>query len=152
MNENCSCNCKCFTELYFFYWFLVVSCNFSRFAVCFQSFINIACRSTQNAINVQNTFNVHWKFGAYQKWEPAGRIGDFGIFLNGFAKSPRVLRWFWILNECNFSWKIVKYCILSEVCLIKTAPHSTVSPQMWCIKSMKCWFTRTQICWKDFVK
>ena len=26
--------------------------------------------------------------------------------------------------------KIVKYCILSEVCMIKTAPHGTVSPQM----------------------
>ena len=50
------------------------------------------------------------------------------------------------------SWKIVKYCILSEVCMIKTAPHITVSPQMWCIKSMKCWFTRTQICWQDFDK
>ena len=39
----------------------------------------------------RNSFNVHWKFGACQKWEPAGRIGDFGNFLNGFAKSPRVL-------------------------------------------------------------
>jgi len=46
----------------------------------------------------------------------------------------------WILTECNLSWKFVKYCILSEVCMI----NSTVSPQMWCIKSMKCWFTRTQ--------
>ena len=25
------------------------------------------------------------KFGACQKLEPAGRIGDFGHFLNGFA-------------------------------------------------------------------
>ena len=25
------------------------------------------------------------KFGACQKLEPAGRIGDFGNFLNGFA-------------------------------------------------------------------
>ena len=49
-------------------------------------------------------------------------------------KSPRVLRWSWILNECNLSWKIVKYCILYEVCMMKTAPHSTLSPQMWCIK------------------
>ena len=83
----------------------------------------------------RNSFNVHWKFGACQKWEPAGRIGDFGKFLNGFAKSPRVLRWIWILNECNLSWKIVKYCILSQVCMIKTAPRITVSPQMWCIKA-----------------
>ena len=60
----------------------------------------------------------------------AGRyIGDFGNFYSGFAKSPRVLRSFWILNECNLYFKTVKYCILSEVCMIKTARHSTVSPQ-----------------------
>ena len=116
MNENC-CLCKCFTELYFFYWLLVVSCNFNRFAVCFQSFINIACRSTQNAARIKrflrshivikpfiknkhnksfimwirNSFKILCKFGACQKLEPAGRIGDFGNFLNGFAKSPRLI-------------------------------------------------------------
>ena len=52
MNENCSF-CQCFTELHFFYRLLVVSCNFNRFAVCFQSFINIACRSTQNAARIK---------------------------------------------------------------------------------------------------
>ena len=52
-------------------------------------------------------------------------------------KSPRVPLWSWILNECNLSWKIVKYCILYEVCMIKTAPHSTLSPEMWCIKKNK---------------
>ena len=143
MNENC-CLCKCFTELHFFYWFLVVSYNFNRIAVCFQSFINNACRSTQNAARIKrflrlhivikpfnkknkhnkwdlflkeingfmlnvtdhycisperNSFNVHWKFGACQKWEPAGRMGDFGNFLNGFAKSPRVLR-----TVLNIEW------------------------------------------------
>ena len=41
--------------------------------------------------------------------------------------------------------KIVKYCNLSEVCMIKTAPESTVSPQMWCIKSIKGWFTRPRL-------
>ena len=79
------------------------------------------------------------------------RIGDFGNF-SGFAKSPRVLRSSWILNECNLYCKIVNYCTLSEVCMIKTASHSIVSPQMWCIKSIKGWFTRPQICWQDFVK
>ena len=54
----------------------------------------------------------------------------------------------WILTKCNVSWKIVKYCILSEVCMI----NSTVSPQMWCIKSIKSWFTHSQICWQDFLK
>ena len=35
-----------------------------------------------------NSINVHCKFGARQMWEPAGRTGDFGHFLNVFAKSP----------------------------------------------------------------
>ena len=64
--------------------------------------------------------------GSVKGVEPAGRIGDFRNFWT-------VFRWSWIWNECNFSWKIVKYCILYEVCMIKTAPHSTLSPQMWCI-------------------
>ena len=38
------------------------------------------------------------------------------------------------------------------VCMIKTMPHSTVSPQTWCINGIKSWFTRTQICWQDFAK
>ena len=39
------------------------------------------------------------------------------FFFSGLAKSPHMLRWSRILNEC----KIVKYCILlSEVSLIKT--------------------------------
>ena len=115
---------KCFTELHFFYWLLVVSCNFNRFAVCFRSFF--ACRSTQNAARIKrflrlqivikpwnkkkkrnkffimlkrNSFNVHWKFGTCQKCEPAGRRGDFGNFLNGFAKSPHVLR-----TVLNIEW------------------------------------------------
>ena len=37
-------------------------------------------------------------------------------------------------------------CDLSEVCMIKTAPHATVSPQMWCIKSIKGWFTLARFC------
>ena len=47
----------------------------------------------------------------------------------------------WILTKCNLSWKIVKCRILSEVCMI----NSIVSPQMWCIKSIKGWFTHPQI-------
>ena len=38
-----------------------------------------------------NSINVHCNFGARQKWEPAGRKGDFGIFFNAFAKSPRLI-------------------------------------------------------------
>ena len=69
--------------------------------------------------------------------QPASRIGDFGNFFSRFAKSPRVFRSSWILNEGNFYFKIVKYYILSEVCMIKTAPHSNVAPLMWCITSIK---------------
>ena len=39
--------------------------------------------------------------------------------------------------------------------MIKTAPHSTLSPQMWCIKrkkKIKDWFAGTQIYWQEFVK
>ena len=63
----------------------------------------------------------------------------FGHFFNGLAKSPRVLRSSWILNEYTLYCKIVKYmyCILSEVCIIKTVPHSTVSPQMSWINGIK---------------
>ena len=59
-------------------------------------------------------------------------LGDFANFFNCLAKSPRVLRSIVlnISNECTLYCKIVKYCILSEVCMIKTVPHSTVSPQM----------------------
>ena len=41
----------------------------------------------------RNSFKFLCKWSACQKLEPAGRIGDFRIFLNGFAKSPRLLRW-----------------------------------------------------------
>lgn len=58
--------------------------------------------------------------------------------------SPRVLRSSWILNKCNFCCKIVKYCILSEVYMIKTVPHDTLSPQMWCTNGIKGWFTHNQ--------
>ena len=88
---------------------------------------------------------------ALQKWELAGRICDFGIFFNGL-KSPRVLRLSWILNECNLYCKIVKYCILSEVCIMKTVPRGANSPQMWYINGIKGWFTRTRSCWQNFVK
>ena len=35
--------------------------------------------------------------------------------------------------------------------MVKTAPHTTLSPQMWCIKKIKDWFVRTQIYWQEFV-
>ena len=47
----------------------------------------------RNSLNVHsNTWHSsHCKFGACQKREPAGCIGDFGDFLNGFVKSPRLI-------------------------------------------------------------
>ena len=40
-------------------------------------------------INVHSiTQQLSLKFGACQKWEPAGRIGDFGNCFNFFVKSP----------------------------------------------------------------
>ena len=162
-----------------FHWIIVLLfivsslfCNFNRCAICFSRSLNIACPRVLKMPRVKpfwiknNIINSLACWGvtllmliqtldpqlALQKREPAGRIRDFGNFFNGFAKSPRVLRSSWILNECNLYCKIVKYCILSKVCMIKTVPHSTVSPQMWCINGIKGWFTRTQICWQDFAK
>ena len=52
--------------------------------------------------------------------------------------SPKAHDWSsQILTERNLFWKIVKYRILSEVCMV----NGTVSPQMWCIESMKGWYT-----------
>ena len=95
---------------------------------------SLLCWSVTLLMFIQTSNSSHCKFGACQKWEPAGRIGDFGNFLNGFAKSQRLI----VLNIdwVQLFWKTVKYCILSEVCMINTAPHSTVSPQMWCITSI----------------
>ena len=77
-----------------------------------------------------NSVNVHCKFGARQKWEPTGRIGDFGNCFNVFAKSLRL-----ILLNIDWMQFVLKNCATdckSKVCMI----NSTVSPQMWCIKSI----------------
>ena len=36
-----------------------LSCNFNSCAVCFQSFMNIACRSTQNAALIKRFLRLH---------------------------------------------------------------------------------------------
>ena len=45
----------------------------------------------------------HLKFSAFQKWEAAGRMGDFGNFLSVFAESPLLPciphRLFWLKNS-----------------------------------------------------
>ena len=58
VNENC-CLCKCFTANYIsFIDFSSLSCNFNHCAVCFQSFMNFACRSTQNAVRIKRFWRL----------------------------------------------------------------------------------------------
>ena len=96
------------------------------------------CHAYQTLYKVTHRYNWNHTDSSWLEMRTGWPYGWFWKFLNGFAKSPR---WSpWTLTECNLSWKIVKYCILSEVCMI----NSTVSPQMWCIKSIKGWFTHPQ--------
>ena len=60
---------------------------------------------------------VHCEFGACQKWEPAGRVGDFENFLNGFPKSPcaqsMVLNIEWVqfvLKKCEKLYSVWGLC------------------------------------------
>ena len=84
--------------------------------------------------------------------QPAGRIGDSGNLLSVSLKAHTCFdrSEYWMSAICIS--KLWKNCILSKVCMMKTAPHNTVIPQIGCIKSIKGWFTRPQICWQDFVK
>ena len=94
----------------------------------------------------RNSINAHCKFGAHQKWELAGSLGDFGHLLNGFAKSPQ-------LTDLHIDWVqfVLKNCeILHSVRGVYD--KQSVSPRMWCIKSIKGWFTHSRICWQNFVK
>ena len=45
----------------------------------------------RNSVKVYGKHSTpHWQL-TQQKWQPAGRTADFGNFLNGFAKSPRLI-------------------------------------------------------------
>ena len=135
-----------------------LSCNFNRCAVCFQSFMNIACRSTQNAARIKRFLRLHIVIKPLNKkisiinsllcWRVTllmftanlalvkceNRLAVLLVILEIFwTFSLKARDWSpWILTEWNLSWQIVKYCILSEVCII----NFTVSPQMWCIKNI----------------
>ena len=62
-----------------------LSCNFNRCAVCFQSFMDIACKSTQNAARIKRFLRLHIVTEPLNKKnKPAGRIGDFGNFFERF--------------------------------------------------------------------
>ena len=145
-----------------------LSRNFNRCAVCFQSFMNIACRSTQNAARIKRFLRLHIVIKPLNTKKHSKFLLCWSVTLSMFSANLALVEsenrlavqvileifwtvslkdhdWSsWILTECNLSWKSMKYRILSEVCMI----NSTVSPQMWCIKSIKGWFTQPQICWQ----
>ena len=160
MNESC-CLCKCVTELYFFYWLLLVVSLAILIAVPFvfsRSWTSHAGASTQNASRIKRFSRLHIVIKPLNKkkiniinsllcWrvtllmftanlavvKSENRLAVYKVILEIFwTFSLKAHDWSsWILTECNLSRKIVKYCILSEVCMI----NSTVSAQMWCIKS-----------------
>ena len=128
-----------------------LSCNFNRCAVCFQSFMNIACRSTQNAALIKPFLRLYIVIKPLNKTKinVINSLLCLSVTLSMFIQTlyyTVLLKArdgsFWILTESNLSWKIVKYCSLSEVCMI----NCTVSTQIWRIKSIK------GICWQGFVK
>ena len=125
-----------------------LSCNFNRCADCFQSFSEqrfpeySKCRALnrfkiKNKHNKffimleRNSVNVHLNTRHCQHCKSQNRLAVWmilKIFFNGLRLKPT--RASIVLNS-NLYRNIVKYCILlSEVCMIKTVPHSTVSPQM----------------------
>ena len=111
MNENC-CLCKCFTELHFFYWLLVVSYNFNRFAVCFHSFINNACRSTQNAARIKRFLRLHIDIKPFNKKNKHNKFfimlkrNSFNVPLSIWrlskVRTGWPYRWFW-----KFFWTVL---------------------------------------------
>ena len=44
-----------------------LSCNYNRCAVCFQSFMNIACRSTLNAVRIERFFKITHRYKPLNK-------------------------------------------------------------------------------------
>ena len=150
-----------------------LSCNFNRLSVpfCFHRSWTSLAGVLKNVARIKHFIRLHIVITETIK-KQKNNNNNFVIMLkrNSILKSsfkhsttltarPIEMRtswpygWFWkwsswILTECNLSWKFVKYRILLEVCMI----NSTVSPQMWCIKIIKGWFTHPQICWQEFVK
>ena len=64
----------------------------------------------------RNSINVHCKFGACQKWELAGRIGDFGNlnieWVQFVLKNCEILHFVWGLHDKN---NASYYCFTSDV-------------------------------------
>ena len=117
MNENC-CLCKCSIELFFFidFW-QSQKCNFHRFAVCFQAFINITRRSTQNAKRIKRFLRLHIVI----KPLITNRLYKFFITvkLNSFKISSQI----WRLSEVRAGWPYRWFWkFFWTVSLIKSAP------------------------------
>ena len=122
-----------------------LSYSVNRGAVCSQLFLNLTCRSTQKAAHIKrflrlqivikpvdektnkmysfnitlkcNAINVHWNTRpqiTLQIWCLVKVRTSWPVLLKAYDWSS------WILTECNLSWKIVKYYILSEVFTINT--------------------------------
>ena len=138
--------------------FLIVSsfsCNFNRSAVGFQSFSEHCfreyskCRAYQTLLKITCTSikNNHNKFFIMLK---RNSVHVHIKHDHGWAYiGPE----YWMNTLSRYNCKFVKYCILSEVCMIKTVPHSIVSVTSDVMfKWYKGWFTDTQICWQDFLK
>ena len=131
-----------------------LSCNFNRCADCFQSFsehrlqeyskfralINHWIKNKQNKFFImleRNSVNVHSNTRHSSHYKSENRM-EIILTVYEYWMSAIVL---WNTAFCPRS-----------AGMIKTVPHTTVSPQMWCINGIKGWFTRTQICWQDFAK
>ena len=123
----------------------------------------------------RNSFNVQWKFCACQKWEPAGRVGDFGNFLNGFVKSPRVSRkvlnieWVqFVMQNCEILHSVrglydknsaIWYCFTSDVMYKKYKRLVYKSPDLsarFCKVNLSnaknsAWFVLQEFVFQEFV-
>ena len=122
-----------------------LSYNFNRL---FSSFMNIACRSTQKCRAYQTLYKITHLITEITKiiiinsllcwsltllkfiqtldhtdsshYRNENRLAVWVILEIFWTVSLKAHDWSsWILTECNLSWKIVKYRILSEVCMIK---------------------------------
>ena len=126
-----------------------LSCNFNRCADCVQSFSKqrfpeySKCRALnrfriKNKHNKffimleRNSVNVHSNTRHCQHCKSQNQLAVqmiLKIFSTVYVRL-KPTRASIVLNS-NLYRNIVKHCILlSEVCMIKTVPHSTVSPQM----------------------
>ena len=79
----------------------------------------------EESLGVKFQFTIHFFFSEQPFY---GNYSTLESLTNTVNFSRVCLRS--ILNECNLYCKIEKYCILFEACMIKSVPHSTVSPQM----------------------